>query len=146
VFLVLGCSAARISVSIIHLDQFPYPLWERGHVTVQLDQSDPILLPSALIDHKNITTDPWATRELMAVLMRSNRLSVYVTDTAGTVHTYVFSLQPNDLAYSIATEFGAPTVRQAFCKVIVGVAVAIGSARTCLVGGSCGSLRAGKLF
>jgi hypothetical protein len=32
------------------------------------------------------------------VLMRSNRLSVSITEVGGTVHTYVFSLQPNDIA------------------------------------------------
>ena len=98
VFLLLGCSTARIVLSFIYLDQFPYSLAERGHVTVQLDQSDPILLPTAVIDQRNIVTDPRVTRDLVPVLMRSNRLFVSVTDGGGTVHTYVFSLQPNDLA------------------------------------------------
>ena len=97
-FLVLGCSTARIVMSFIYLDHFPYSVPERGHVTVQFNQSDPILLSTAVIDQKNITADPRATRDLVLMLRRSNRLSVAITEVSGAVHRYVFSLQPNDLA------------------------------------------------
>jgi len=98
VFLVLGCSIARVVMSFIHLDRYPYALRERGHVTVQLDRSDPISIPVALIGQNNITADPRPTKDLVSVLMRSKRLSVAITEMAGAVHTYVFSLQPNDVA------------------------------------------------
>ena len=97
-FLVLGCSTKRVIMSFIYLDQFPYTLPERGHVTVQLDQSDPILLSTALIEQKNLSADPRATRDLVSMLRRSNRLSVSITEVDGAVHKYAFSLQPNDLA------------------------------------------------
>jgi hypothetical protein len=97
-FLVLGCSTARTVMSFIYLDHFPYSVPERGHVTVQFDPSDPILISTALIDRKNLLADPRASRDLVPVLRRSSRLSVSIIEVSGTVHTYVFSLQPNDLA------------------------------------------------
>jgi hypothetical protein len=85
-------------MSFIYLDHFPYPVSERGHVTVQFDQSDPILLSTALVAGKNLLADPRTTRDLVSMLKRSSRLSLSITEVSGTVHTYVFSLQPNDLA------------------------------------------------
>ena len=52
IFLVLGCSTTRIVMSFIYLDHFPYLVPERGNVTVQFNQSDPILLSTAVIDQK----------------------------------------------------------------------------------------------
>jgi hypothetical protein len=98
VFLLLACSATRVVMSFIHMNRFPYSLPDHGHVTVQLDQSDPILLPVALIDKNDIVADPRPTKDLVSVLIRSNQLSVSITAVGGTVHTYVFSLQPSDLA------------------------------------------------
>jgi hypothetical protein len=97
-FLVLGCSTARTVMSFIYLDHFPYSVQERGHVTVQLDQSDPIVLSTTLVERKNLVADPRTTRDLVSMLKRSSRLSLSITEMSGTVHTYVFSLQPNDLA------------------------------------------------
>jgi hypothetical protein len=97
-FLVLGCSTARTIMSFIYLKQFSYSVPERGHVIVQFDQSDPILLSTALVDGKSLLTDPRTTRDLVSVLKRSSRLSLSIIEVSGTVHTYVFSLQPNDLA------------------------------------------------
>jgi hypothetical protein len=117
-FLLLGCSTARIILSFIYLDQFPYFLRERGHVTVQLDQSDPIMLPSVLIDQKHITTDPRATRDLVSVLMRSNRLSVSVTDTGGTrAHLRLFAETERSRVAALPltwliTASGAPSILQ----------------------------------
>jgi hypothetical protein len=96
-FLVLGCSIARTVMSFIYLDHFPYSLPERGHVTVQFDQSDPMLLSTALVEGQ-LLANPRTTRDLVSMLKRSSRLSLSVTEVSGTVHTYVFSLQPNDLA------------------------------------------------
>jgi hypothetical protein len=90
-------------MSFIHMNRFPYSLPDRGPVTVQLDQSDPILLPVALIDKNDIVADPRPTKDLVSVLIRSNQLSVSITAAGGTVHTYVFSLQPNDLALQHCT-------------------------------------------
>jgi len=98
VFLVLACSSARVAISFIHLNRFPYVLRERGHVTMRLDQSDPISIPVALIGQNNLSTDPRSIKDLVSMLMRSNRLSVAITETDGAVHTYVFALQPNDVA------------------------------------------------
>jgi hypothetical protein len=97
-FLVLGCSTARTVMSFIYLDHFPYSLPERGHVTVQFDQSDPIWLSTALVEGQSLLADPRTTRDLISMLKRSSRLSLSVTEASGTVDTYVFSLQPNDLA------------------------------------------------
>jgi hypothetical protein len=98
VFLVLACSTKRVTMSFVHLNRFPYTLPARGHVTVQLGQSDPISLPVALADNNHVMADPRSTKDLVSVLIRSNRLSVSITAVGGVVHTYVFSLQPNDLA------------------------------------------------
>ena len=98
VYLVLACSSARVVMSFIHPNRFPYALRERGHLTMQLDQSDPISIPVALIGQNNLSTDPRSIKDLVSVLMRSNRLSVAITEMDGTVHTYIFALQPNDVA------------------------------------------------
>jgi hypothetical protein len=97
-FLVLGCSIARTVMSFIYLDHFPYSVPKHGHLTVQFDQSDPILLSTALVEGKTLLADPRTTRDLVSMLKRSSRLSLSITEVSGTVHTYVFSLQPNDLA------------------------------------------------
>jgi hypothetical protein len=65
---------------------------------MQLDESDPIELPVALIAQNNVTADPRRTKDLVALLTQSSRLSVSITEIDGTAHTYVFSLQPNDIA------------------------------------------------
>ena len=97
-FLVLGCSTARTVMSFIYLDHFPYSVPERGHVTVKFDQSDPILLSTALVEGTTLLADPRTTIDLVSMLKRSTRLSLSITEVSRTVHTYVFSQQPNDLA------------------------------------------------
>ena len=99
VMLLLACSGnERIYVSFIDSDKFPYPLKERSQLTWRLDNSEPISLPVAIIDQKQITADPRPGKDLMPILMRSNMLSASITDIEGIVHIYTFSLQPNDLA------------------------------------------------
>jgi hypothetical protein len=97
-FLVLGCSTARTVMSFIYLDRFPYSVPERGHVMAQFDQSDPILLSTALVEGTTLLADPRITMDLVSMLKRSSRLSLSISEVSRTVHTYVFSLQPNDLA------------------------------------------------
>ena len=99
VWLLFVCSGAdTVTVSLIHSEQFPYPLGERGHLILQLDNSEPVSVPVAVIRQKQITADPRATKDVMPVLMHSSRLSASIAEMDGPVHTYSFSLQPSDLA------------------------------------------------
>jgi hypothetical protein len=99
IWLLLACkSDARVYISLIHSEKFPYALRERAHLTLQLDNSERIELPVAVTQQKLITADPRPTKDLIPILARSNRLSASVADMEGAVYSYSFSLQPNDQA------------------------------------------------
>lgn len=97
IWLLLACkNTERIYISLIDPDGFPFPLSDRGHLAVHLDVSEAISLPITVIQQKQMTADPRSTKELIPVLMRSNRLYALIADADGVVHTYSFSLQPNN--------------------------------------------------
>lgn len=99
VWLLLACGGGqRFYVSLMHSEQFPFAVGEKGHLMLQLDNSEPISVPSAVIEQKQITAAPQAAQDLIPVLVHGNRLVASINDVDGAVHAYSFALQPNDLA------------------------------------------------
>jgi hypothetical protein len=98
-WLLLACSAdGRLTVSLIHTQQFPFPLESFSLVKLQSKN-----LPTALIEGKSVQNnqlfvDPILMRHVMPLLMQDDELVVSVPDRDGAVHNYTFSMQPNDLA------------------------------------------------
>jgi hypothetical protein len=98
-WLLLACSAdGRLTVSLIHTQQFPFPLEPFSLVKLQSKN-----LPTALIEGKSVQNnqlfvDPILMRHVMPLLMQDDELVVSVPDRDGAVHNYTFSMQPNDLA------------------------------------------------
>jgi hypothetical protein len=98
IWLLLACKNEQAYASVIHSEKFPYALRERARLILQFDQSEPVMLSVAVVRQKQIVADPQPLRELIPVLIHSNKLSASITEINGTVHVYSFLLQPNDQA------------------------------------------------
>ena len=99
VWLLLACSGSRtFSVSIMHDGKYPFSLSDLTGLTLQFDDFQPISLPAAVIEQRQITASSVFTRDLFPVLTHSKILSVLVRGRRGAAHTYTFSLQPNNVA------------------------------------------------
>ena len=100
VWLLLACKDNQtFYASLVDANTFAFPLSERMELTLRLDGLPGISLPSAVIKQKQITARPSSATQLFSLVKRSNLLSVSVPEQgSGAIHTYSFSLQPNDLA------------------------------------------------
>jgi hypothetical protein len=100
IWFLLACSQdKKMSAAIMHTDGFPYhlrrPLLQVG---LQLDESPSISVSAAPIEEKQITIDPRFARDLVLLLVESNRMVASIPEIDGSLHSYSFSLQPNDIA------------------------------------------------
>lgn len=99
IWLLLACeSPGQLYLSLIRPTQFQFALDRISRLTLRLDDSQPISLPAAAIEQKQIIADPRFIKDLMPLLIHSVRLSASFPEPNGTMHSYTFSLQPNDLA------------------------------------------------
>jgi hypothetical protein len=63
VWLLLACGGGqRLYVSLVHSEQVPFAIGERTALMLQLDNSEPVSVPSAVIKQKQITSDPQAAQ------------------------------------------------------------------------------------
>jgi len=89
-WLLLACSPdKRLTVSLIHTGQFPFPL--KNNVP-------PFSIEGKTVESNLIFVDPWPLRHIMPVIVQDDQLVVSIPGQNGTMHDYTFSIQPNDLA------------------------------------------------
>jgi hypothetical protein len=99
VWLLLACdSREQPSLSLVRPTQFPFALDGISRIMVRLDNSEPVALPIATVEQKLVTADPRSARDLLPLLVRSDKLMASISESNGMVHSYTFALQPNDLA------------------------------------------------
>src|SRR5215831_14156802 len=91
VWLTLGCKAdGRLAVS--------FPLQPVSMVKLQSNN-----VPTALVEAKNVENNqifvaPLLMRHIMPLVMQDDQLVASIPDRDGAMHSYTFSMQPNDLA------------------------------------------------
>jgi hypothetical protein len=99
VWLLLACnSREQLHLSLVRPTQFPFALEGISRVVLRLDESEPISLPVATVEHQLVVADPRSARDLLPLLVRSSKLMASIPEPNGVVHSYTFALQPNDLA------------------------------------------------
>ena len=98
-WLLLACSAdGRLTVSLIHTEQFPFPLEPFSLVKLQSNNMPTALIEGKSVQNNQLFVDPIPMRHVMPLLMQDDELVVSITDRNGAMHDYTFSMQPNDLA------------------------------------------------
>jgi len=98
-WLLLACSAdERLMVSLIHTEQFPYPLKPSSSVQLRSNNMPTMLIEGKSIQNNQIFIDPRQMRHIMPLLMQDDQLVVSVPGHDGAMHDYTFSMQPNDVA------------------------------------------------
>ena len=99
VWLLLACNAdERLTVSLIHTEQFPFTLKPRFLVKLRSNTVPTALIEAKSVQNNQIFVAPLLMRHIMPLLMQDDELGVSIPDSDGTVHDYTFSMQPNDLA------------------------------------------------
>ncbi len=98
-WLLLACSADdRLIVSLIHTEQFPFPLQASSSLTLRSNNVPIISIEGKSVQNNQIFVDPRPMRHIMPVLMQDDRLLVSIRDRDGAMHDYTFSMQPNNVA------------------------------------------------
>jgi hypothetical protein len=98
-WLLLACSAdGRLTVSLIHAEQFPFPLKSLSLVKLRSNNVPTALIEGKSVGNNLIFVDPMPMRHIMPLLIQDDELVVSIPDWDGAMHDYTFSMQPNDLA------------------------------------------------
>jgi hypothetical protein len=98
-WLLLACSPdERLTVSVIHNEQFPFPLKASSSVRVRSKNVPAVSLEGKSIKNDQIFVDPKPMRHIMPLLLQDYYLVVSIPERDGAMHDYTFSTQPNDLA------------------------------------------------
>src|SRR5262245_24588852 len=98
-WLLLACSAdGRLTVSLIHTEQFPFPPEPFSLVKLQSNNVSTALIEGKSVQNNQLFVDPMPMRHVIPLLMQDDELVVSITDRNGATHNYTFSMQPNDLA------------------------------------------------
>ena len=98
-WLLLACSVdGRLTVSLIHTEQFPFPLEPFSLVKLQSNNVPTALIEGKSVQNNQLFVDPIPMRHVMPLLIQDDELVVSITDRNGAMHNYTFSMQPNDLA------------------------------------------------
>ena len=98
-WLLLACSVdGRLTVSLIHTEQFPFPLEPFSLVKLQSTNVPTALIEGKSVQNNQLFVDPIPMRHVMPLLIQDDELVVSITDRNGAMHNYTFSMQPNDLA------------------------------------------------
>jgi hypothetical protein len=99
VWLVLACSGKdRLIVSLIHTEQFPFPLKPSSSVQLRSNNLPTVSIEGKSIQNNQIFVDPRPMRHMMPLLAQLDQLVVSIPERDGVLHNYTFSMQPNDLA------------------------------------------------
>src|SRR5215472_7742272 len=98
-WLLLACSAdERLIVSLIHTEQFPFPLKPSSSVQLRSNNVPPVLIEAKSVQNNQILVDPRPMRHIMPLLMQDGHLVVSIPERDGAMHDYTFPMQPNDVA------------------------------------------------
>jgi hypothetical protein len=97
-WLLLACSPGeRLTVSVIHNEQFPFPLKTSSSVKIRSKNVPVVSVEGKSIKNDQIFVDPKPMRHIMPLLLQDSYLVVSIPERDGAVHDYTFSTQPNDL-------------------------------------------------
>jgi hypothetical protein len=106
-WLLVACSAdERLIVSLIHTEQFPFPLNRSSSVQLRSNNVPSVSIEGKSIQNNQIFVDPRPMRHIMPLLMQDDQLVVSILGQDGAMHNYTFSMQPNDVALRPIAEHG----------------------------------------
>lgn len=98
-WLVLACTAdERLSVALIHVEQFPFPLTSSSVVKLRSNNVSTVSIEGRSVQNNQIFVDPRPVRHIMPALLQDDQLVVSIPERDGAMHDYTFSMQPNDVA------------------------------------------------
>jgi|ERR1700730_3417584 len=98
-WLLLACRPdKRFTVSLIHIEQFPFALKPSSPVELRSNSVPSFTIEGKSIQSNLIFVDPRPLRHIMPLIVRDDQLVVSISEQNGTLHDYTFLLQPNDLA------------------------------------------------
>jgi hypothetical protein len=96
-WLLLACSAdERLIVSLVHTEQFPFPLKPSSSVQLRSNNVPTVSIEGKSVQNNQIFVDPRTMRHIMPLLIQDDQLVVSIPGQA--MHNYTFSMQPNDVA------------------------------------------------
>src|SRR5262249_23728153 len=88
-WLLLACSAdGRLTVSLIHTQQFPFPLESFSLVKLQSKNLPTVLIEGKSVQNNQLFVDPIPMRHVMPLLMQDNHLIVSIPERHGAMHAY----------------------------------------------------------
>jgi hypothetical protein len=98
-WLSVACSAdERLIVSLIHTEQFPFPLKPSSSVQLRSNNVPTVSIEGKSVQNNQIFIDPRPVRHIMPLLVQDDQLVVSIPERDGAMHDYTFSMQPNDVA------------------------------------------------
>jgi hypothetical protein len=98
-WLLLACSPdERLTVSVIHNEQFPFPLKDSSSVKIRSNNVPAVSVEGKSIKNDPIFVDPKPMRHIMPLLLQDYYPVVSFPERDGAMHDYTFTTQPNDLA------------------------------------------------
>jgi hypothetical protein len=98
-WLLLACGPdKRLTVSLIHVEQFPFPLTSSSPVQLRSNHVPSFTVQGKSIQSNLIFVDPRPLRQVMPLIVQDDQLVVSISEQNGTFHDYTFSMQPNDTA------------------------------------------------
>jgi hypothetical protein len=96
---LLACSAdKRLTISMLHAEQFPFPLLPSSSLKFQSNNVPIVSIEGKSIQNNQIFVDPRPMRHIMPALLQDDELVVSIPERDGAMHDYTFSMQPNDVA------------------------------------------------
>jgi len=99
VWFMLACSAdGRLTVSLVHSEQFPFPLKPVFLVKLHSSNVPTALFEAKSVEYNQIFVAPLLMRHIMPLLMQEDEIVVSIPERDGAGHDYTFLMQPNDLA------------------------------------------------
>jgi len=99
IWFLLACSAdERLTVSLLHPEEFPFPLKPSSLVRLRSDNLPTVSIEGKSIQNNQIFVDPRPMRHIMLPLLQDDQLVVSISERDGITHDYTFSLQPNKVA------------------------------------------------
>ena len=99
IWFLLACSAdERLTVSLLHPEQFPFSLPSSSQVELRSNNVPTVSIEGKSFGNNQIVVDPRPMRQIMLPLLQDDQLVVSLSERDGTTHDYTFSLQPNAVA------------------------------------------------
>jgi len=96
---LLACSAdKRLTISMIHAEQFPFPLLPSASLKLRSNNVPIVSIEGKSVQNNQIFVDPRPMRHMMPALLQDDELVVSIPERDGAMHDYTFSMQPNDVA------------------------------------------------